>query len=194
MATTIIDTLAQRSAGRNPMLEEAAGCGGSCSTPPTKPARLAFDSPPVRCEGVEIPEAEIAREMQHHEGADLEEARASAARALIVRMLLLGRAQALGLAPEPEQDALGRWECDEEALIRQVLAAEAVPPEPTEAECLRVYQRSPDRFDGAFEKWAPVIRDHLKARAWVAASARYVAGLVRAARIEGLDVLHGAGP
>lgn len=194
MGKTIIDTLAARKAGRHPALEEAAGCGGSCSTPPSAPARLALDSPAVRVDGVLIPEAEIAREVQHHEGADLEQARATAARALVIRHLLLRRAHELELSPAPEQDALGRWESDEEALVRQVLAMEAPPMAPSDEECRRVFERRGPGASVSYEAVAPAIRDRLMARAWMAASAKYVAGLMRRARIEGLNVLEGGGP
>lgn len=195
MGKTLINTLAERGAKAHPMLEEAAsGCGGSCSTPPAGAARLAFDAPPVRVNGILIAEAEIAREVQHHEGASIEEARAAAARALIIRHLLLDRAQQLGFAPAPETDALGRWESDEEALVRQVLEAEAPPQAPTESECRRVYEARRDAFPMPFKAAESIIRDRLTARAWMAASARYVAGLMRAANIEGLKVFEGPPP
>lgn len=194
MARTIINTLAEREAKTHPMLEEAAGCGGSCSTPANSPARLAFDAPPIRVNGVLIEEEEIAREAQYHEATRIEEARAAAARALIIRHLLLVRAQELKLSPAPETDALGRWESDEEALVRQVLELEAPPTAPTRDECRRVYESRRDALPGSFEAAEPLVRDRLLARAWMAASARYAARLMRAARIEGLDVLKEAGP
>lgn len=184
----IIDTLAARKGARAPILTDGSGCGGSCATPPAAPARLAFDAPPVSVNGVRIEEAEIAREVQHHEGANIEEARAAAARALIIRRLLLMRAAERGLAPSPEQDALGRWESDEEALIRQVLEAEAPPTQPTPEECRRVYDARPDLFAMDFTRAEPIIRDRLKARAWMAASAAYAAKLMRAASIQGLEI------
>lgn len=186
--TTLINTLAARNAKRHPVLDEAAGCGGSCSPPPTSAAQLALEGTPVRVNGVLIAEAEIAREVQHHEGATIEEARAAAARALVIRHLLLERASALDLTPAPEADALGRWESDEEALIRQVLEVDARPSAPTEAECQRVFENHRSALPDTYEKAAPIIRDRLMARAWMAASAKYVAGLVRGAHVEGLSV------
>ncbi len=188
----IIDTLAARTANGQQMLEEA-GCGGSCSTPPVSAARLMRDAAPVRVNGVLVPEAEIAREVQHHEGATIEEARAAAARALIIKHLLLERASELNLAPAPEADAIGRWESDDEALIRQVLEAEATPAPPTDEECRRVFAHHRGALPENYENAAPIIRDRLMARAWMAASARYVAGLVRAAQVEGLNVMEGGG-
>lgn len=190
MTTTIINTLASRKADCNPLLEEA-GCGGSCSTPPASAARLTLDAAPVRVNGVLISEAEIAREVQHHDGATIEEARAMAARALVIRHLLLQRAEELGLSPALEQDALGRWESDEEALIRAVLDIEAPPMAPTENEIRRVFESRTASLPPSYEDAAPVIRSRLMARAWMAASARYVGQLVRAARVEGLQLLEG---
>ena len=192
--TTIIDTLAVRKGERLPILEEASGCGGSCSTPPATPARLAFDAPPVRVNGIEFDEADIAREVQHHEGESIQEARASAACALIIRHLLLERARELGLSPAPETDALGRWESDEEALIRGVLEAEAPPMPPTDEECRRVFEARRTSFPMEFAIAEPIIRDRLMARAWMAASAAYATRLVRAATIEGLEVIKETGP
>jgi peptidyl-prolyl cis-trans isomerase C len=192
--TTLIDTLAARSGKQHPILDDSPGCGGSCSTPPATAARLALDAAPVSVNGVTIAETDIAREAQHHDGPTIEEARAAAARALVIRMLLLERAASLSLAPAPETDALGRWESDEEALIRQLLEVEAPLREPTDAECRRVYENNRSALPETFEKAAPIIRDRLAARAWVAASAKYVASLVRSARIEGLNVLEGGGP
>jgi peptidyl-prolyl cis-trans isomerase C len=193
MNTTLINTLAERKPERHPMLDEAAECGG-CSTPPKAPARRSFDAPPVRVNGVLIEEADIAREVQHHTGASIEEARAAAARALAIRHVLLERAHELALIAAPEADALGRWESDEEALIRQVLEAEAPPSPPTADECRRVYEARREAFPDAFEKAEPIIRDRLMARAWVSTSAKYVARLMRAARVEGLNIHEGAGP
>lgn len=194
MATTIIDTLAARKGERLPILEGTSGCGGSCSTPPTAPARLGFDAPPVSVDGVRIEEVDIAREAQHHEGASVEEARAAAARALVIRHLLLRRVLELAITPAPEQDALGRWESDEEALVRQVLEVEAPPVKPTTEECRRVYDARRAVFAMEFAVAEPIIRDRLTARAWMAASAAYAAKLMRAASIEGLEVLVETGP
>lgn len=187
--TNLIDALAARSGDRHPLLEAQSGCGGSCATPAAGPARRTLEAPPVRVGGVEIPEAEIAREMQHHGGASIEEARAAAAQALVVRLVLLQRATALGLPPTPEQDALGRWESDEEALIRVLLEREAPPNEPTQGECRRVFEARRAKFPMEFATAEPIIRDRLRARAWMAASAAYVARLVRETRIEGLSIL-----
>ncbi|MFO1015112.1 MAG: hypothetical protein U1E50_15265 [Caulobacteraceae bacterium] len=137
--------------------------------------------------GVEIPEAMIAREAQNHPGASGADAWANASHALAVRALLLYRAWELGLAAEPETDAAGREETEEEALIRMVLESDVEVRPPTQAECRRVYDNRPPHLrDVAFEALEPQILTNLEGRAWTNAAARYVADLADQAREEGI--------
>jgi peptidyl-prolyl cis-trans isomerase C len=124
--------------------QEAAFSG--CGHGPIPAARRAANAPPVFVNGVEIAESAIALEAQNHSAASGPEARAAAARALVIRELLLQRARALGLTPAPQCDAQGREETAEEALVRAVLEREAPAQEPTDAECRRVYAAAPERF------------------------------------------------
>lgn len=117
-----------------------------CSHGPAPARRRAPNAPPIFVNGVEIPEADIAREAQNHAAASGAEARAAAAHALIIRTLLLQRAEKLGLAPAVLADATGREEAPEEALVRAVLDAEVTAPEPGDAECRRYYASAPARF------------------------------------------------
>jgi len=122
--------------------ESFSGCGHG----PMPAARRPLNAPPVFVNGVAIDEAAIASEAQNHSARCGAEARAAAARALAIRELLLQRASILALAPAPLRDGQGREETEEEALVRQVLEAEAIAQEPTEAECRRVYESAPQRF------------------------------------------------
>lgn len=97
-------------------------------------------------DGVEIPEALLAQEVQNHPSASAAEARTAAGHALAIRALLLSRAQELGLAEQTEFDSDGREETQEEALIRALLDREVEIAEPSDAECRRVYERNPERF------------------------------------------------
>lgn len=97
-------------------------------------------------DGVEIPEALLAQEVQNHPGASAADARAAAGHALAIRALLLQRARELGLAPMPERDEQGREEAPDEALVRAVLDEEVEVSAPTDAECRRVYVAEPARF------------------------------------------------
>ncbi len=103
----------------------------------------------VSVSGKVIPAASIAREMQHHEAATPLDAWNNAARALVVRELLLQEAQRLGLTPVPRGDDDGRMETDEEALIREVTERQISSPAPSDAECHRYYERNLDRFRSA---------------------------------------------
>ncbi|MFT3728193.1 MAG: peptidylprolyl isomerase [Terricaulis sp.] len=117
-----------------------------CSHGPAPAVRRAANAPPIFVNGVEIPEAEIAREAQNHGAASGAEARAAAANALIIRALLLERARMLNLDAAPHCDDRGREETAEEALIRAVLDAEVEVAAPSEAECRRYYAAAMSRF------------------------------------------------
>jgi peptidyl-prolyl cis-trans isomerase C len=82
-----------------------------------------------------IEESEIARETQHHPAGDLDRARRQAARALVIRQLLLQRAAQCGLDPT-----------DEEACISALLEQDLQVPEPHPADCRRYYHNHPERF------------------------------------------------
>lgn len=117
--------------------------------PGDRPART------VRVNGVEISRAEIAREIQNHPANSPGVAREQAARALVVRELLVQEARRLGISAAPQDDAKGRREAEDEALIRQLIEAGVDVPVPTGPECKRFYEanrhrfRSPDIYEAA---------------------------------------------
>lgn len=119
----------------------ATGAGG-CAV---KPANLPRPKP-VSVNGVGIPRAAIARETQNHPAGKPIEAWMSAARALVVRELLLQEARRLGIAPQPVCDAEGRRETDEEALVRQLVAQEVVTPVADDVTCRRIYDTQSGKF------------------------------------------------
>lgn len=135
-----------RSSGRStspPPVRPAAVPQGGCGAPPPRPAPPSF--PDVRVYDVEIEAEAIARELQHHPAADPVEAWTAAARALVVRALLLRRARELGVAAEadPDDDA---QEAPEEALVHRLLERELEPAVPDENECRRYYESQRNRF------------------------------------------------
>lgn len=103
----------------------------------------------ISVNGVGIAEADILLEAQNHPAADPGAALAAAARALVVRELLLQRAAALGVTPLPCPDADGRVEADEDAAIRALIEREVSVPSATGPECLRFYRNNPERFRSA---------------------------------------------
>ena len=103
---------------------------------------------PVVVNGTEISDRAIKAEVQYHPASSFEEAHQAAARALVIRELLLQAADQLGIADiEPVMDPqTGRRETREEALIRMVIEQEVKIPEPDEAACRRYYENNRRRF------------------------------------------------
>ena len=112
---------------------------------------------PVFVNGVEISDHAINSELQYHPAGSVEQAREAAARALVVRELLLQAADQLGITrPDPpERGQADERETDDEALIRTLIGREVTTPEPDDASCRRFYEhnlkrfRSPDLFEAA---------------------------------------------
>ena len=104
------------------------------STRPTRPDEISVD-------GIIIPRADIAREIQNHSAGSPKEAWQSAARALVVRELLLATAGRLGITGTPETDADGRRETEEEATIRALLEREVQVPKADTATCRRYFEQ-----------------------------------------------------
>src|SRR5438128_11553668 len=78
----------------------------------------------------------IAREVQNHPAEKPILAWQAAARALVVRELLLQEAVRLGIEAEPLQDPEGRRETADEAAMRVLIEREVVTLEPDEVACL----------------------------------------------------------
>jgi len=119
----------------------------------------------VSVNGVAIARDAIQREMQHHPARRPIDAWRQAARALVVRELLLQRARHLGLTPEALTDDDGRRETDDEALMRGLVDREVAVPEPDEETCRRCYENnkarfcSPDIYEAAHILFAAVPAD-----------------------------------
>jgi peptidyl-prolyl cis-trans isomerase C len=107
--------------------------------------------PDVVVNGETIPSAAIAAEAQNHEAPKDKPGIAwrKAAQALAIRALLLQEARARGLVPDPLELAPGRWETEDEALIRALLD-EAVNPGPvTDADIRAEWAKDPGRYRSA---------------------------------------------
>ncbi|WP_298746367.1 peptidylprolyl isomerase [uncultured Brevundimonas sp.] len=165
-----------RSSGRAsppppPVRPAAAREAGRGAPPPRPPVP---DFPDVRVDDVDIEAEAIARELQHHPAADPVEAWTAAARALVVRELLLRRARRLGLTIADDADA-DAGEAPEEALVRALLERELTPAEPDETECRRYYEgqrqrfRTPELFEAAHILIEPETDE---AAGWAAAEAQ----------------------
>jgi peptidyl-prolyl cis-trans isomerase C len=119
----------------------------------------------VRVNGVVIPRDVIAREVQHHPARTPAESLKAAARALVVRELLLQQARLLEVEVEPLTDAEGRRETTEEAAVRALIDREVRMPTADVAICRRYYEqnrqvfRSTDIYEAAHILFAANIAD-----------------------------------
>ncbi len=104
--------------------------------------------PDVVVNGEVIPSTLVAAEAQNHEGPRGKPGIPwrKAARALALRTLLLQEARRLGLTETPRQVAPSRFETEEEALIRGLLAQAVDPEKPDEAAIRAEWARDPERF------------------------------------------------
>ncbi len=104
--------------------------------------------PDVSVNGQEISAAAIAAEAQNHAAPKDKPGWAwrDGARALVIRELLLQEARKRDLQPQPAEVKPGKFETDEEALIRQLLDLVLEPETPSTEAILQVYEAQPDMF------------------------------------------------
>ncbi len=104
----------------------------------------------VTVNGVTIAAEAIAAEAQNHPMPRGKPGWAwqAAARALVLREVLLQEARARHIMPDPIELEEGKWEIDEEALIRQLLESVLAPVTIDDAALRAVYEATPDRFRG----------------------------------------------
>lgn len=100
----------------------------------------------ISVNGVVISRDIIAREVQNHPAEKPILAWQAAARALVVRELLLQESVRLGIVATPLQDSEGRVETAEEAAMRALVEREVITPQPDEVTCRRFYDQNRERF------------------------------------------------
>ena len=147
--------------------------------------------PEVSVDGETIPAAQIAAEAQNHPADPGKPGLAwqAAARALVVRALLLQSAARAGLDAVPEARGPGREETNSEALIRAYLDKELSPAPITEADCRAVYEaRPPEAAALGYDDVVRDIHEGLERAAWTNAARTLIARLVEQAEIEGVDM------
>ncbi len=101
---------------------------------------------PISVNGVTISADDIRTEAQLHPAKNPGEAFAEAARALVVKELLMQAAVARGLTGEPETLGPGKTETQEDATIRALLDSEVETPSANEENCLRYYEGNLGKF------------------------------------------------
>ncbi len=104
--------------------------------------------PDLIVNGEAVPHAVIAAEAQNHAAPKGKPGIAwrKAANAVAIRTLLLQAARARGLQPEPAEVEPGRFETDEEALIRGLLDDVIKVEAPSDAAVRQEWERDPSRF------------------------------------------------
>ena len=104
--------------------------------------------PDIVVNGELVPHLQVAAETQNHEAPKGKPGIAwrKAANAVAIRTLLLQEARARGLSPERQQVGPGRFETDEEALIRGLLEDAVDVPAHSEADIVAEWEKDPSRF------------------------------------------------
>ena len=104
--------------------------------------------PDVIVNGEPVPQAVIAAETQHHDAPKGKPGIAwrKAANAVAMRTLLLQEARRRGLTPDAQEIGPGRFETEEEALVRGLLDHAISVGEPSQDAIRAEYDRDPTRF------------------------------------------------
>jgi peptidyl-prolyl cis-trans isomerase C len=163
---------------------------------PPRPAHV-----PISVNGVEIGAEAVRAEAQHHPAETSAKAFAEAARALVVRELLLQEAVAKGVVASPETFGEGRRETDEDAAIRALLDQEVTTPKADHDACRRYFAANPQKFRSAtlYEARhilfaAPVSDEAARARAKADAEAAIAALMDDLSLFPSLALAHSACP
>jgi len=136
-------------------------------------------TPQVSVDGIDIPSKAIAAEVQNFPSRNPGEGWLAAARALVIRELLLQEARRLNIVAEPKTDVDGREETVDDALVRGLIEREVRVPVADEATSHRFYENNRRRFTTA----ALYEADHILIGARRDDSASYAAARERAASI-----------
>tara|TARA_R110002072_G_scaffold65943_2_gene162951 strand:+ start:350 stop:799 length:450 start_codon:yes stop_codon:yes gene_type:complete len=146
---------------------------------------------PVFVNKYEISDDAVHAEMVHHPAPDLAAARLDAARALVVKRLLLEEAAAEDMVSAKDIDDLPEEKV--EVVIRALLDSVITTPEADEETCRRYYDQHQLRFvDKTTEKILPydLVRAHivqyLEDKAYHSAFNAYLDKLMACAKIVGL--------
>lgn len=111
----------------------------------TRPAET-LATPQVSVNGVDIPSKAIAAEVQNFPSRNPGEGWMAAARALVIRELLLQEARRLDITDNRNADADGREETSDDALIRNLIEREVRVPVADEATARQFYENNRRRF------------------------------------------------
>lgn len=146
---------------------------------------------PVIINQIEITDEEVFNEMQYHPAKTKSEAMDLAAKALVVRELLIQEAIAKGILDE--QDALESGISTDDKRIADLLEREIKTPQADEASCKMFYTNNKKKFaknDGSiaeFDTVHQIIAEYLTDSSWQIAVRQYIKILAGKAKISGVD-------
>ena len=100
----------------------------------------------ITVNGVAISRKAIAQEVQNHVASKPVFAWQAAARALVIKELLLQEAKLLKINPQPLADEQGRRETNEEALMRGLIEDQIKIPSVSEENCRIYFENNRSRF------------------------------------------------
>lgn len=146
---------------------------------------------PVIVNKKEITDEEVFNEMQYHPAATKSEAMDLAAKALVVRELLVQEAIEKGILDE--QDVLKNGINADDERIADLLKQEIKTPQADESFCKTFYNNNKKRFtnnDGSiaeFDAVHQIIAEYLTDSSWQIAVRQYIKILAGKAKIAGID-------
>ncbi len=146
---------------------------------------------PIIINDIEITDDEVHAEMQHHPAGGVDEARHRAARALVVRKILLLEAVNSKLLVSAENCS----PLEEEQAIDALLQSNISAPVADDTSCSRYYEQNKERFiDKKTNKPLPFslvqqyIHDYLQTRSLQTGISHYIKVLAGKANIHGFDL------
>jgi len=128
------------------VINHGAGKSSPAGAPKTRRSPEPLATPQVSVNGVVIASKAIASEVQNFPSRNPGEGWLAAARALVIRELLLQEARQLDIALERTTDADGREETVDDALVRGLIEREVRVPVADEATLRRFYEHNLRRF------------------------------------------------
>jgi peptidyl-prolyl cis-trans isomerase C len=129
-----------------PRADAHAGYSGPVEIDAKQPPKAQPVLKEISVNGVAVAEADILAEAQNHPAENPGAALIAAARALVVRELLVQEARRLGIEASPDSHSNGKTETPEDGAIRLLIEREVTTPSAGEEECRRFYENNPARF------------------------------------------------
>ena len=93
--------------------------------------------PVISVDGIEIPESELANELQYHQNPNFEVVIQRAGQALVIKQLLIARAKKDGIKIDSD---------NQEDSLQKLLSEKVSYNDPNEDDCVRYFKNNPSKF------------------------------------------------